>query len=661
MPEDDEPTADVDTERSVDVGGSVTGVIEVEGDIDSIAVTLVAGVTYQIDLEGLDTGEGTLVDPFLFGVFDANLARVAEADDDSGVFVNSRILFTPSETGTYFIGVSSFNRAGVEDVGSYTLFVDEEALSTRPDPVFDQPIAAVGLSGNPVVDGLTDPFGYASGADGTTVVTYSVPTDGAVFAFPRYINNIFGREEFTSNFTPASDEAEAFFRGGLAMVEAIADIRFNEVADAGTEFGTIRLASTTTSGLQTPLFAIFGISGLPDFDTTAGDIFLFESTSEAQSFGTNLLESITLHELGHALGLKHPGDGQTAFPDAFLGYEFTVMATDSIFFPTAAGADMFPTTFGYADILALRHIYGAVDTASGNDTYTFDLSERYFETIFDTGGNDTIRIVGDGRGVDIDLRPDSSALDGAFIDVGTTISYLDSFFQFLGAHTQTVFLTPETVIENVFTSSGDDWVFGNSADNRLEGMVGDDQLFGGAGSDILHGGAGNDDLFGGAGDDFITGDDFLSVVGDDDQIGGGAGDDQLWGKDGDDTLYGGSGSDTIFGGAGADLLFNGTGDDVLNGGAGDDTLWGGAGRDVLIGGAGADVFIFGANNGSDVITDFDLSQDILDLSLLGLADFAAFEASASAGDDGVTLSVAGNDILLAGLTLDDLGALTLTL
>ncbi len=662
MPEDDEPTGNTDTEISVEVGGSVTGAIEQADDIDSIAVTLTAGVTYQIDLEGIETGEGTLDDPFLLGLFDANIVRVADADDDDGVGRNSRILFTPDETGTYFIGVAAFSTG----TGTYTLFVEEEALSTRPDP--DLVLDTVELTGNPLIDGLGNGTAWPADADGTTTLTYSIPAANSVFPVPFVVDGV----DLTASFTPASAEAVSLFRGGLDFIEAIADIRFEEVTDAGTEFGTLRLFATTAT--NEALGTTLGVAELPDDGATPGDIYLFEFKVEANlaffEFATGLtpgsingLQFVTLHEAGHALGLKHPGEGRTAFPDAFFGVEYTLMVPSfaSAFFPTAFISDFGPTTFGYADILALRHLYGEVDTASGDDTYTFDLSERYFETIFDTGGTDTIRIVGEGGGVNIDLRPDSSALDGTWIDVGTTVTYYNAFAQPVGARTETVFLTPETVIENVITSSGDDWVVGNSADNRLEGMDGDDQLFGGAGSDILHGGAGNDDLFGGAGDDVITGDDFLSVVGDDDQIGGGAGDDQLWGKDGDDTLYGGSGSDTIYGGAGADLLFNGAGDDVLQGGAGDDTLWGGAGRDVLIGGAGADVFIFGANSGSDVITDFDLSQDILDLSLLGLADFAAFEASASAGDDGVTLSVAGNEILLAGLTLDDLSAVTLLL
>ena len=47
---------DTDTTGTVEVGGSVTGEIEAQGDQDWFAVTLEAGKTYQIDMEGSPTG-----------------------------------------------------------------------------------------------------------------------------------------------------------------------------------------------------------------------------------------------------------------------------------------------------------------------------------------------------------------------------------------------------------------------------------------------------------------------------------------------------------------------------------------------------------------------------------------------------------------------------
>jgi parallel beta-helix repeat protein len=92
------------------------------------------------------------------------------------------------------------------------------------------------------------------------------------------------------------------------------------------------------------------------------------------------------------------------------------------------------------------------------------------------------------------------------------------------------------------------------------------------------------------------------------------------GTAGNDSLTGTEGNDTLLGGAGADSL---------NGAGGADRIDGGAGADTLTGGAGADTFVFasrldsyrnyntdGANLG-DLITDFNVAQDRIDLSALG--------------------------------------------
>lgn len=71
------------------------------------------------------------------------------------------------------------------------------------------------------------------------------------------------------------------------------------------------------------------------------------------------------------------------------------------------------------------------------------------------------------------------------------------------------------------------------------------------------------------------------------------------------TLRGTAGTDIITGGNGADLLFGGGGDDIIRDGAGADTL---------TGGAGADVFVFDFDNHTDVILDFTVSVDRIDLS-----------------------------------------------
>jgi Ca2+-binding RTX toxin-like protein len=88
---------------------------------------------------------------------------------------------------------------------------------------------------------------------------------------------------------------------------------------------------------------------------------------------------------------------------------------------------------------------------------------------------------------------------------------------------------------------------------------------------------------------------------------------------GDSTISGSGFADNLIGGDGNDTISGNAGRDRLSGGNGNDTLNGGKDGDLLIGGAGNDTFVFGAHSGKDVVTDFDASSDVLDLTGSGYA------------------------------------------
>ena len=141
----DDRTAGTDTSGSVAVGGSVTGEIELPGDRDWFAVTLEAGTTYRIELEGEETDGGTLVDPKLYSVYDSNGNRIVGArDDNSGEGLNSRLFFMPDADGTYYIAADGVEYYGI-DIGTYTLSVTESAA--------DDYSAHAGRNGTVAVDG----------------------------------------------------------------------------------------------------------------------------------------------------------------------------------------------------------------------------------------------------------------------------------------------------------------------------------------------------------------------------------------------------------------------------------------------------------------------------------------------------------------------------
>jgi FG-GAP-like repeat/Bacterial pre-peptidase C-terminal domain len=97
------------------IGGSATGNIDFDHDHDWFKATLTAGHAYRFDLEGSDTGQGTLDDPFL-ALLDATGADIV-SNDDTPTNLNSQITFIASASGTYYLAANSFGSA----TGTYRL------------------------------------------------------------------------------------------------------------------------------------------------------------------------------------------------------------------------------------------------------------------------------------------------------------------------------------------------------------------------------------------------------------------------------------------------------------------------------------------------------------------------------------------------------------
>jgi peroxidase len=129
--------------------------------------------------------------------------------------------------------------------------------------------------------------------------------------------------------------------------------------------------------------------------------------------------------------------------------------------------------------------------------------------------------------------------------------------------------------------------------------------------------------------------------------------DRIGGTNGKDNLSGDDGHDLIIGFAGADRLYGRGGDDDIYGDGGNDRIWGGDGRDVIDGGRGndkmwggadADQFVFAKHSGRDTICDFDVSQDVVDLSALEAGALSALWSIQTRA--GVMLFLGHGDTLL---------------
>ena len=301
------------------------------------------------------------------------------------------------------------------------------------------------------------------------------------------------------------------------------------------------------------------------------------------------------------------------------------------------------------DILAGMGSGDTLTGGAGRDTFVQNFTDTGHDIITDFNpSEDTIEL----RGVHNSHNVSVTSIDGGtLIDSGTgnTLFVANIAPDQLGANNVTIegqalALGPGDTLESILRDVGAE-LQGDTL--NLRGFTGSQTFTGGAGDDTLSGGDGDDTLIGGAGDDTLDGGDQKDV------LEGGAGDDLLKGGRQNDTLDGGAGDDILAGGQGKDTLVGGEGDDILSGGRGDDTL---------TGGAGADTFAQSFNTtGVDTITDFDPSEDTINLKGFGGIENVS-RLSVTEVDGGTVISAGeGNTLLLEGVTPDQLGVGNVTI
>ncbi len=552
------------TSNSMNVGDSFSGNLETTGDSDWVAVQLTAGVTYEVNLLGAGAGAGTLDDPYL-RVHDASGA-VISFNDDSGAVRDSRLSFTPTSSGTYYLNAGAYDDTGA---GTYQLTIEPYAAGLT-DGTLDE-----------LADFLTDGYWASNG--------------GTRHSFDTSVSNT-----ITVNITALDARGQFLARAAMDAWEAVADIQFVEVT------GAAQITFTDTGAGAYSSYSAIG--------TTTTSAIVNVSTNWLNTYGhgyDSYSYSTYIHELGHALGLGHQGpyNGSANYPfDAAYSndsYQLSIMSYFSQTNNTDVNASYaLQISAMAADIVAIQNLYGAPgsnsrtagdtvygvnQTVGGNMGEYFDISttgadplNRYDNgpiafTIYDHSGIDTVDFSDDTQAQVVDLR---------------SLGIWDVY-----GLTGNVVVARDTVLENYVAGSGADSVTGNDADNRLEGRSGADTLDGGFGDDTLNGGVGADRLIGGAG-----GRDMASYLGASTGLladlafthvntGEAAGDsysgiEDLQGSDLDDDLRGDAANNVVRGEGGDDLLYGRDGDDTLYGGAGDDILVGGAGADHMDGGAG---------------------------------------------------------------------------
>ena len=424
-------------------------------------------------------------------------------------------------------------------------------------------------------------------------------------------------EPWSAGYAALSTANRTAVRTALTAWSNVSNLRFSEVRETTTAVGDLRFAfSNLPANVQAWAYG-------PTQNPVGGDVwFNSQASSRTAAWTAGSYEyKTTLHEIGHALGLKHPFDEGSGTNPTVIAAELDTRSLTLMSYSAAPGRSdtrfsYEPTTPMLLDIVAIQALYG-VNTKfnASNTTYAFSGTATYHQTIWDGGGNDTLRY-DSTRGGLLDLRAGQASRLGLDVNIISAAGVVER-------GVKNVWIAYGVTIENATGGGGADEIIGNDAANRLQGGAGDDTLDGGAGADTLDGGTGNDVLIGGSGNDVYvvdsTGDsisetsdtaseidtvqssatwsldpdsnlEWLTLTGTAaingsgnavaNRITGNAGANTLSGAEGNDTLDGGNGNDTLQGDDDNDTLLGGAGNDTLDGGAGSDSLNGGAGTDT---------------------------------------------------------------------------------
>ena len=512
--QDDYPWA-IETTGIVSIGGTASGVINYDGDADLLKVTLVAGVTYVFELTRT---VGGLSDPYL-QLYDPAINLVA-FDDDSAGSGNSRITFTATAGGTYYLGAFDY----LSGTGGYTIAaatVDVTAPLLQSTTPADN-AASVAVAGN-----LTLTFNETVRAG-----------NGSIF-----IHNANGTVARTIS---VNDISQASFSGNTLTINPAGDLAYSTAYYVTLATGVVLDSNGNSyAGITTATAFNFTTAAPPvldDFElstSTTGLVTVGGSAStgainwadDGDMFKVNLVEGATYRfDLGRTSGglvdpylqlfdpaLDLAGENDDGGDAGNSRLFYTAPSTGTYFlaawdYSTGTGGytlsaatvfDDHPWSIASAPTVAVGGgAGGAIEFAGDGDlfkvtlvagvSYSFDLAST-------PGGlvNPYLYLL-DSALTPLAADDDSAGNLNARIvyNAGTSGTYYLGAFDYgsgTGAYTLAVASQTAPVGTN-----GNDTLTGTAGVDTLDGLLGNDVLRGNAGNDSIAGGGGIDiAVFGG--------------------------------------------------------------------------------------------------------------------------------------------------------------------